>query len=112
VWACKDGDVKPIAAALVCLMTLIGTISVAPMAGSASSAHGAAQCMQIAMGQAKVTKAGIASCQGSSFNNNGHCPKGSGLTFVRMGHETFALHVGQKPQANANRQQCFGSKSN
>jgi hypothetical protein len=94
------------------LLALIGAIAVAPTVGSAASAHGQAQCMQIAMGQTKVTKAGIASCQGSSFNNNGHCPKGSGMTFVRMGSETFALHVGQKPQSNASRQECFGgSKS-
>jgi hypothetical protein len=106
------GDVKRILVGLVGIAALFGTISVAPMLGSASSAHGPAQCMQIAMGQAKVTKAGIASCQGSSFNDNGHCPKGSGMTFVRMGNETFALHVGQKPQSNANRQECFnGSKS-
>jgi hypothetical protein len=67
--------------------------------------------MQIAMGQAKVTKAGIASCQGSSFNDNGHCPKGSGMTFVRMGNDTFALHVGQKPQSNASRLECLGGST-
>jgi hypothetical protein len=104
--------VKRIAAGAVAIAALFGTISVAPSVGSASSARGAAQCMQIAMGQAKVTKSGLASCSGSSFNNNGHCPKGSGMTFVRMGNETFALHVGQKPKPNASRQECFkGSKA-
>jgi hypothetical protein len=104
--------VKRIVAGMVGIVALVGTISLTPMTGSAASAHGQAQCMQIAMGQSKVTKAGIASCQGSSFNDNGHCPKGSGMTFVRMGNETFALHVGQKPQSNASRQECFkGSTS-
>ena len=103
---------KRIVAGVAGIAALMGTIAVAPTVGSAASAHGQAQCMQIAMGQAKVTKAGIALCQGSSFNDNGRCPKGSGMTFVRMGNETFALHVGQKPQSNANRQECFtGSKS-
>ena len=99
-----------IASGVVCLLVLIGTVTVLPSAVSAStsSVHSAAQCMEIAMGRAKVTRTGIASCRGSSFNNNGHCPKGSGLTFVRMGGEMFALHVGQKPQANASIRKCFG----
>ena len=69
-------------------------------APSTNAALSFAHCVEAITMHTHVTKAEITACKDYSFNTDAYCPKGAGVTIVKLGKQKYILKAGRPAVRN------------